>query len=83
LLNLADVDSQVAVARPIRFEKLAAKLREGVPVECIEVSVRDAAVQVGVEVLKVLGLGGVDVARDVEVVVVLRWAISLSGTMRE
>ena len=32
--------------------------------------------QVGVQVLDVLGLGGVDVARDVEVVVVLRSAIS-------
>ena len=74
LLHLADVEGQVAVAGTVRLEQLAAQLREGVPVgaEQVEVAVRDAAVQVGVEVLDVLGFGRVDVARDVEVVVVLR-----------
>ena len=38
--------------------------------ERVEVVVGDAAVQVCVEVVQILGLAGVDVARDVEVVVV-------------
>ena len=40
--------------------------------EGIDIAVGDAAAQVGGEVLNVLGLGAVDVAREVEVVVVFR-----------
>jgi hypothetical protein len=60
--------------------------REDLPVgaQGVDVAVGDAAVEVGVQVVQVLGLAGVDVARDVEVVVVgFGSAISASGTMRE
>jgi hypothetical protein len=47
-----------------------------VPLQRVEVAVGDAAAQVAVDVLDVLGLARVDVARQVEVEVVLRVAIS-------
>ena len=45
-----------------------------VAVEVVDVAIRDAAAQMGVNVLQVLRLGAVDVAREVEVEVVLRVA---------
>ena len=65
------------------LEQRGAHAGEDLPValERIEVALRDAAAQVAVDVLQVLRLGAVDVARQVEVEVVLR-PISSSGTMR-
>ena len=67
-----------------RLEQRGAHAGEDLPVavERVEVALRDAAAQVAVDVLQVLRLGAVDVAREVEVEVVLRVAISASGTMR-
>ena len=75
--DVADRDLELAVAGPIgRFEERGAHGREDLPVafEVIDVAVRDATAQVGVNVLQVLRLGAVDVAREVEVEVVLRIA---------
>src|SRR5674476_1093583 len=74
LLDLTNVDRQITVARPVRLEELAAELRECIPIgaQRVEVPIRNAAVEVRMEILNVLGLRGIDVARDVEVVVILR-----------
>ncbi len=66
---------QPAVAGPARrLEQRGAHAGKHLPVavERIDVAVRDAAAQVAVDVLQVLRLGAVDVARQVEVEVVLR-----------
>jgi hypothetical protein len=49
----------------------------------VEVALGDAAVQVCVEVLQILGLGGVDVAGMLRLKSFFGSAISLVGTMRE
>ena len=62
----------------------AAHSGEHLPVgaERVDVTLRDTTAQVPVDVLQILGLGTVYVARQVEVVVVLESAISAKGTMR-
>ena len=62
------------VAGAERFEQGGAQAGHDFPImaEGIEVALGDAAAQVGVDVLQVLRLGAVDVAREVEVEVVLR-----------
>ena len=56
------------------LEQRGAHAGEHLPVvgQRVEVALGDAAAQVAVDVLQVLGLGAVDVARQVEVEVVLR-----------
>ena len=76
-LDLADGDREPGVAGAVgRGEERGAHGGEDLPVavEAVDVAVGDAAAQVGVDVLQVLGLGAVDVAREVEVEVVLRVA---------
>ena len=76
-LDLARRHFELAVAGPPRrLEERGAHGGEDLPVavEVVDVAVRDAAAQVGVDVLQVLRLGAVDVAREVEVEVVLRVA---------
>ena len=62
-----------AVAGTKRLEQSVAQAGHDLPVvaEGIEVALGDAAAQVAVDILEVLRLGAVDVAREVEVVVVL------------
>ena len=70
-------DFELGVAGPPgRGEERGADGREDLPVavEGVDVAVGDAAAQVGVDVLQVLRLGAVDVAREVQVEVVLRVA---------
>ena len=74
-LDVGGRDAKLAVAGAAgRLEQRGAHGGEDLPVgaQGVEVAVGDAAAQVGVDVLQVLGLGAVDVARQVEVVVVLR-----------
>jgi len=74
-LHLGDGELELRVAGAVGFlEQCGAHRGDDLPVGCegINVLVGDAAAQVGVDVLQVLRLGAVDVAREVEVVVVLR-----------
>ena len=76
-LDLRDGELELAVAGAVGLlEQRGAHAGDDLPVavERINVAVRDAAAQVAVDVLQVLRLGAVDVAREVEVVVVLRVA---------
>ena len=71
-LHLPGIDPHLAVPLAIALEQRLAQRREVLPpdAQCIDIAVGDTAVQVGVEVVQVLRLTGIDVARDVEVVVV-------------
>ena len=72
---LGDGDTQLHVAgRVVTSEERRAYAWHDLPVsaERLNVAARNAAAEVGVDVLEVLRLGAVDVAREVEVVVVLR-----------
>ena len=74
-LHLGDGKLQLAVAGAVGLlEQGGAHAGDDLPVaaERIDVALGDAAAQVAVDVLHVLRLGAVDVAREVEVVVVLR-----------
>ena len=74
-LHLGERQLQARVAGAARgLEQHGAHAGEHLPVraERVEIALRDAAAQVAVDVLQVLGLGAVDVARQVEVEVVLR-----------
>ena len=82
-LHLGDGELQLAVAGAVGLlEQGGAHAGDDLPVvrsERIDVALRDAAAQVAVDVLQVLRLGAVDVAREVEVVVVLRVGDFLDG----
>ena len=70
-LHLGDRELQRGVAGAIELlEQGGAQAGHDLPViaERIEVALGDAAAQVAVDVLQVLRLGAVDVAREVEVV---------------
>ena len=74
-LDLRRRDAELAVAAMGRFlEESGAHAGDDIPVgmEGVEIALGDAAAQVGGEVLDVLGLGAVDVAGQVEIVVVFR-----------
>lgn len=73
LLDARRRDLELRVARPHRLEERVPNAGEHGPVatERVEVAGGDAAAEVGVDVLHVLGLGGVDVAREVEIEIVL------------
>ena len=76
-LIFAMADPELAVAGAVGLlEQRGAHGGDDLPVavERVNVAVRDAAAQVGVNVLQVLRLGAVNVAREVEVEVVLRVA---------
>jgi len=76
-LDVRDGDLELAVAGPVALlEERGAHAGEDLPVaiEVVNVSIRNAAAQMAVNVLQVLRLGAVDVARQVEVVVVFRVA---------
>jgi hypothetical protein len=77
-LHLGDWDAAAAVAGTLGLEQLGAKAREGVPVggERVEVPIGNPAVEMGIEVLHVLGRAAFDVTRDVEVEVVA-WSFDL------
>ena len=64
---------EIDVAGTVRLEQRLPELRADVPVvlEGVDIGVGNAAAQVAFDVLKVLGLLAVDVARQVEVEVVL------------
>src|ERR1017187_8242991 len=75
--DLADGHFELRVTGPAALlEKRGAHRRKNLPVafEVINVVAGNAAAQVGVDVLQVFPLSAVDVAREVEVVVVLRVA---------
>ena len=81
-LHLGDGKLQLAVAGAVGlFEQGGADAGDDLPVagEVINIALGDAAAQVAVNVLHVLRLGAVDVARQVEVVVVLRVGDFLDG----
>ncbi len=81
-LHFGDGKLELAVAGAVgRLEQGGAQAGHDLPVvaEGIEVALGDAAAQVAVDVLQVLRLGAVDVAREVEVVVVLRVGDFLDG----
>ena len=71
-LHLPEVDPNLAVSLAAALEQRLAERREVLPpvAQRVDVAVGDTAVQVGVEVVQILRLAGIDVARDVEVVVV-------------
>ena len=74
-LDVSGGDFQLAVAGTVGLlEQRGADGGDDLPVgfERVNVAVRDAAVEMGVDVLNVLRFGAVDVAREVEVEVVLR-----------
>src|SRR3989344_472261 len=74
-LHLGNRESQLAVAGAVELlEQGCAQSRHDFPViaERIQVALRYAATQMAVNVLQILRLGAVDVAWEVEVVVVLR-----------
>ena len=76
-LDVRDGDLELAVAGAIGLlEQRGAHAGDDLPVafERVNVAVGDAAAQVCLNVLDVLRLGGVNVAREVEVEVVLRIA---------
>ncbi|MNJ37218.1 hypothetical protein D3C77_320280 [compost metagenome] len=71
-LDLADRHCEVKVARALRLEQSAAQIRHYFPValQGLDITLGDAAVQVGLDVLKILLFAGVDIARDIQVEVV-------------
>ena len=74
-LHLADRELQLAVAGAVGLleqGRAHGGMTSSSSVEGVNVALGDAAAQVAVDVLQVLRLGAVDVAREVEVVVVLR-----------
>jgi len=74
-LDVRRRDAELAVAAMGGFlEQCGTHAGDDIPVgvEGVEIALRDAAAQVGGEILDVLGLGAVDVAGQVEVVVVFR-----------
>ena len=73
-LHLANREPQLTVAGAVELlERGGAQTRHGLPViaKRIKVVLRDAAAQMAVDVLQILRLSAVDVAREVEIVVVL------------
>ena len=81
-LHLGDGKLQLAVAGAVGlFEQGGADAGDDLPVavEVINIALGNAAAQVAVDVLHVLRLGAVNVARQVEVVVVLRVGNFLDG----
>src|SRR5271165_1434031 len=75
--DFANRDLELRVTGPTGiFEQRGAHSREYLPVpfEGINVAVRDATPQVGINVLEVLRVAAVNVAREVEIEVVLRIA---------
>jgi len=73
--HLLRLDQRVGIARArVRPEERGADARHDIPElgQQVDVPVRHAALQMRLDVLKILGIGAVDVARDVEVEVVAR-----------
>ena len=84
-LHLPGLDPGLAVSgAAVALEQRRPERREDLPpsAERVEVAVGDAPAQVGVEVVQVFRLARIDVAGEVQVVVVGGDAISASGAMR-
>src|SRR5688572_22134893 len=73
-LDVGCGDAELAVTSAGLLEQGIADARDDFPVaaEGVEIAVGYATAQVGGDVLEILGLGAVDVARKIEIVVVFR-----------
>ena len=75
VLHLRRLNASLAVARPSIADKQRLTQRgEDIPIgsELVEIAVGNAAVQMRVEIVQVFRLAGINVARDVQIIVVSR-----------
>ena len=72
--DLCGLDEHIVIAGAVGFEQSRSQLRADRPIitERIDVPRRDAAVQMTADVLDILGFLGIDIARQIEIEVVLR-----------
>src|SRR6266540_6223504 len=72
-LHLMCRDASAAVpSAAVCLEEYRAQGRKHLPIafQCVDVAVRDTTIQVGIEIVQIFGFAAIDVAWEVEVVVV-------------